>query len=239
MMSLSNSARLLRGYMHATGITDAKVIASKLGISIRTIYRLKVDLAEFDVNASSATDGSAKTAISATGGTNESAICAKTAIRGTEASATGATGGTPTCNQQKEIPPTPPKEKLPLPRTTVEIPINVGARSSRRQPRGARLSTDWALPAEWGDWARINFASVNAEQVALEAEKFRDFWLSKPGQSACKLDWQATWRNWCRTAFAPNGRQQAMNWGRNAYDERKASGQRWNEAMASVFGGRA
>lgn len=27
---------------------------------------------------------------------------------------------------------------------------------------------------------------------------FRDHWIAKPGADALKLDWSATWRNWCR-----------------------------------------
>ncbi len=30
------------------------------------------------------------------------------------------------------------------------------------------------------------------------ADTFRDFWISKSGATAIKLDWQATWRNWVR-----------------------------------------
>jgi hypothetical protein len=30
------------------------------------------------------------------------------------------------------------------------------------------------------------------------ADRFRDFWHAKPGQGGVKLDWTATWRNWCR-----------------------------------------
>lgn len=127
-----------------------------------------------------------------------------------------------TCNEQKEIPPTPPKEKTTSPRTTVEHPTNIGARS-KSTPRGARLDANWSLPDEWREWTRISFATASAEQIALEADKFRDYWHAKPGATACKLDWQATWRNWCRTALAPTGRQQTLNWGRNAYDQRKAA----------------
>jgi len=29
-----------------------------------------------------------------------------------------------------------------------------------------------------------------------ETEKFRNYWRAKTGQSATKLDWEATWRNW-------------------------------------------
>jgi len=34
----------------------------------------------------------------------------------------------------------------------------------------------------------------------LELAKFRDYWKAVPGQKGTKLDWDATWRNWLRTA---------------------------------------
>ena len=86
--ALSNTAKLLRAYMECSGIHCAKTISENLGINLRTIYRLKLDIA-----ASCATGGTAISATTATDGTIETATCA--------------TGGT----QQKEIPPTPPKEK--------------------------------------------------------------------------------------------------------------------------------
>lgn len=34
-----------------------------------------------------------------------------------------------------------------------------------------------------------------------QADRFRDYWRSKPGQSGVKLDWSATWRNWVRKSM--------------------------------------
>jgi hypothetical protein len=47
---------------------------------------------------------------------------------------------------------------------------------------------------EWGE-----------SSVRLEAEKFKDYWIAKGGREACKLDWEATWRNWCRNAKVQTG----------------------------------
>jgi hypothetical protein len=33
-----------------------------------------------------------------------------------------------------------------------------------------------------------------------ELDRFRDYWIAKPGKDGVKLDWQATWRNWCRNS---------------------------------------
>jgi hypothetical protein len=41
---------------------------------------------------------------------------------------------------------------------------------------------------------------VPMQMARVEAEKFRDYWTAATGQNATKLDWPATWRNWCRNA---------------------------------------
>lgn len=103
--------------------------------------------------------------------------------------------------------------------------------------RGARLPEDWKLPVDWQQWARVNFPTTSAEAVTLEADKFRDFWCSKVGQGATKLDWQATWRNWCRTAFANAKARQPVNHGRSAYDERMARQREQVARIRAQFGG--
>jgi len=43
-----------------------------------------------------------------------------------------------------------------------------------------------------------------------EGDSFRDYWHAKAGRDGVKLDWPATWRNWCR-----NSRRRPANdrWG--------------------------
>lgn len=65
--------------------------------------------------------------------------------------------------------------------------------------RGSRLPEDWELPDEWYQWAIETRPDVDA---ALEADKFKDYWLSRADKGAIKVDWQRTWRNWIRSAFA-------------------------------------
>lgn len=67
-------------------------------------------------------------------------------------------------------------------------------------PRGKRLDPEWLLPKAWGEWAMAEFPAWTTDRVRREAESFRDFWVAKAGKDAAKLDWQATWRNWCRNA---------------------------------------
>lgn len=65
--------------------------------------------------------------------------------------------------------------------------------------KAKRLSPDWQLPKPWGEWA-LDAMTWDAATVRLEAEKFKDYWTAKSGKDATKLDWEATWRNWCRSA---------------------------------------
>lgn len=61
--------------------------------------------------------------------------------------------------------------------------------------KGTRLSEDWQLPEDWKNWAIAQRPDLNVLQIA---EEFKDYWISKTGQSATKLNWCATWRNWIR-----------------------------------------
>ena len=73
----------------------------------------------------------------------------------------------------------------------------------KKTNRGSRLPEDWQ-PSE------RNLQDAGAEglspvEISREAEKFRDYWISKPGATACKLDWAATWRNWIRKSREMGG----------------------------------
>ena len=60
------------------------------------------------------------------------------------------------------------------------------------------------------------------DQVRKTADRFRDYWIAKPGRDAVKVDWLATWRNWVRreaertTAAAPAADASASNLFRGA-----------------------
>lgn len=67
------------------------------------------------------------------------------------------------------------------------------AQSTKRH-RGERLPSDW-MPVK----ADLEFASSKGlprPRIENEVERFRNYWVSKPGKAAIKLDWSATWRNW-------------------------------------------
>lgn len=73
-----------------------------------------------------------------------------------------------------------------------------------RQERGTRLPADWALPAEYREWALA--VGLRGDEVAREAEKFRNYWRAQPGVKGIKLDWRGTFRNWCISTLERAGR---------------------------------
>jgi hypothetical protein len=108
----------------------------------------------------------------------------------------------------------PPKPKVTRPAKPVAC-----------KPRASRLSSDWQLPNDWRQWAAIHFAHASDAMIAAEADQFRDYWISKAGSGAAKLDWEATWRNWCRNSktLGVTPRTAPINTGRMAWDEQKAA----------------
>jgi hypothetical protein len=68
-----------------------------------------------------------------------------------------------------------------------EIETEREVERKRETKRASRLPDTWHPRAEDG----ID---------NLELAKFRDYWKAVPGQKGVKLDWDATWRNWLRTA---------------------------------------
>ncbi|WP_375656021.1 DUF1376 domain-containing protein [Bartonella sp. MR63HLJHH] len=74
---------------------------------------------------------------------------------------------------------------------------NVSQKAKRAQAnRGCRLPTDFEP-----DYDFAIEEGLPAERVKVEIAKFRDYWRSKTGANATKIDWQATWRNWVRKAI--------------------------------------
>lgn len=79
-------------------------------------------------------------------------------------------------------------------------------KDKRGERRATRLPDDFLLTPE---------RKLVAEAERLHAERtfarFCDYWRSVPGVKARKLDWDATWRNWCRSELnkhqGPPGRK--------------------------------
>lgn len=72
-----------------------------------------------------------------------------------------------------------------------------GASHSKKKPsrrRGTRLEADWKP-------SRETIAAVRQElgvDPLCTVSAFVDYWTSKPGRRAEKLDWEAAFRTWCR-----------------------------------------
>lgn len=55
------------------------------------------------------------------------------------------------------------------------------------------------LPEDWKpDDAGILHCRVHGLDWMIVLPSFRDYWHAKPGKDGRKIDWAATWRNWCR-----------------------------------------
>lgn len=63
--------------------------------------------------------------------------------------------------------------------------------------RGTRIPDDFAVTPEMVAWAVENCPGLDGR---TETEKFVNYWRSKTGKDATKLDWEATWRNWLLNA---------------------------------------
>jgi hypothetical protein len=82
--------------------------------------------------------------------------------------------------------------------------------SSMPRKRGQRLPEDW-VPAP----AVRAQLTEQYPWIDLRAEhaKFTDFWKAKAGKDAAKLDWDATFRNWIRSAAERRPRPAARDAG--------------------------
>lgn len=204
--AISNPAKILLGYMQATGITDAKTLATQFDIPIRTIQRLKLECA----SANDAISGADENANHAINGGPDAPIAPNTpdmALSRTNKD---------TCAQANKELPSEVNITSEVEVSTPLVPQAVVEPKALRS-RGSRLTADWSLPIELRQWAEIN-TQLGAEGIALEAAKFHDHWLAQPGSKGAKADWPATWRNWCRNA----GSRRPYSPGRMSWDERKA-----------------
>lgn len=78
------------------------------------------------------------------------------------------------------------RDLIPVESTAVAI-------APAKSKKGTRLSKDWALPKDWGNWALSK--GLTRDQVLNEATRFRNHWVSTT-KNPTKLDWEATWQNW-------------------------------------------
>jgi hypothetical protein len=92
-------------------------------------------------------------------------------------------------------------------RDTHRAATETGSKEDKPSPNGegttnaraTRLPRDFEMPLDWiedGAAARVK-AHLPPVDLATEAVKFVNHWLSKAGQAGTKLDWHRTWINWC------------------------------------------
>ena len=77
-------------------------------------------------------------------------------------------------------------------------------KDSKKEARGARASR---IPPDWTPSERDRLYAASRDfsdrQIADMGERFRNYWLSKGGQSAAKTNWELTWNNWVISPHAP------------------------------------
>lgn len=74
--------------------------------------------------------------------------------------------------------------------------------AAQARPKAQRWPSDAIVPEDWiedGHNARAR-NSLPAMNLAIEAQAFANYWASKSGKDATKLDWKRTWLNWCLNA---------------------------------------
>jgi uncharacterized protein YdaU (DUF1376 family) len=86
----------------------------------------------------------------------------------------------------------------PAPAPTRELAVVDKAKKPRAKAR-ARLSEDWVLPMEWGQWAMGEGASE--QLVRKAADRFKSHWIATGKPMA---DWKQTWFNWIRNDLERN-----------------------------------
>lgn len=115
--------------------------------------------------------------------------------------------------------------------TEIETETETGKPESRA--RASRLPDDWNLPDAWLFWTRTEKPHWPLPYIRDVKDRFKDYWIAKPGRDGVKLNWEATWRNWVRRENDPRGvggngaSKQAQLEARNA-----EVGNRWLEKHA-------
>ena len=144
--------------------------------------------------------------------------------------ANGKLGGRPrktkaVLENNQSVTKTKPKRKLTY------KPINLSTHElieAKQTASASRLPPDFEPDLEFA-------AKEHIADIQREVNSFVDFWTAKSGKDATKLDWQATWRNWCRNSknkrVNGNGAHQPETFKqRDARDARR----RWEQATGSV-----
>jgi uncharacterized protein YdaU (DUF1376 family) len=66
----------------------------------------------------------------------------------------------------------------------------------RLAQRATRLPVDWQPDGKLLQWAKDERPDLDGQKTV---ERFRDYWIAKPGKDGLKINWDATYRNWIRS----------------------------------------
>lgn len=87
--------------------------------------------------------------------------------------------------------------------------------------RGQRLPADFQLSS---DTRKFAIELVGEETTNSELEQFKDYWWSKGGQSAIKINWQLAFKNWIRNHIKfSKGKSSGFKRGGDARQERQSA----------------
>ena len=98
-----------------------------------------------------------------------------------------------------------------------------GESKKKVSAHGSRLPEQWEPSPADDEWARMEYPTM---ALGKELDKFRDYWLSVPGQRGRKADWSRTWRNWVRKAAEQIHKPKRLTSGDN--------GQLWQQSIAEI-----
>lgn len=87
---------------------------------------------------------------------------------------------------------------------------------------GSRISKDWKPSTDLANQISLK-EKTNINWVDEQVYSFVNYWIAKSGKDATKLDWDATFRNWCAKSYnkpEPSKHMEtAADWGMEETDE--------------------
>ncbi len=82
--------------------------------------------------------------------------------------------------------------------TLVSTDYKASTEVKARTERASRLPADWQPSEEMIGWAVGFHPTWSPSHARTVADNFKDYWTSKAGKDARKLDWSKVWRMWVR-----------------------------------------
>jgi hypothetical protein len=144
----------------------------------------------------------------------------------------GSKGGKAKANglaSAKQMPEQTPSKSLPDTDTDTDLDTTPPKGGEARK-RATRIATDFEVTDPMRQWASQKMPGID---LAIETEKFINFWTAKSGKDATKLDWVATWRNWILNARPPQG--QRMDHSARGLAKGMAMLQEYDAQQADIF----